>query len=162
MRTRKLTAEEIELGRSVFEDSIEWNRLVVTDLLGLGRRQFTVPGKGRAIYLNLGKAAYEYPAAYSSHAYSTPGQMFIHELVHAWQLCRRNRFSYLVEGAAVQLNHAAGRNAYAFGPAGYKWESFNLEQQAAIVDTWFAGADGYPPCSEGNPYFRYVRDSIRQ
>jgi hypothetical protein len=46
--------------------------------------------------------------------------------------------------------------------------SFNTEQQASIVDDWFAGAPGasppIPPKDETqgeNPYFRYIRDNIR-
>jgi hypothetical protein len=70
-------------------------------------------------------------------------------------------------------------SAYDYGPAGPPWGSFNTEQQAAIVDGWFAGSDApqlvdkvqpqrmLPPMSSvdvtqgGNPYFRYIRDNVR-
>lgn len=162
MRSRHLTEDEISLGRSVFEDSIEWNRIAVTDRLGLGRRPFTVPGLGDVIYLNLGPASFASPVTHRSSSYPVPGQIFIHELVHAWQICHRNRLGYLAEGVTVQLRHQFGGNQYALGAADSDWDSLNLEQQAAAVDRWFAGSPGFAPMSEQSPLFHYVRDSIRK
>jgi hypothetical protein len=73
------------------------------------------------------------------------------------------------------VHYTFGDDVYAYGGAGPGWSVFNLEQQGAIVDQWFAGA-GYPGSNQGaylpmdntvlatgayrNPYFVYIRDNI--
>jgi hypothetical protein len=67
-------------------------------------------------------------------------------------------------------------SVYSYSDAGPSWNEFNLEQQASIVDQWFAGNRGpvgrqssFEPLSEhegggpfaSNPYWRYVRDNVR-
>jgi hypothetical protein len=57
-----------------------------------------------------------------------------------------------------------------YGPAGPPWDSFGGEQQAKIVDHWFAGAVGYAkvrptaprlPMDVNDPYFTYISNNIR-
>ena len=96
-----------------------------------------------------------------------PGQLFIHELVHAWQIDATFFLPGLMCGAI--LNQATtlfgNMDIYLYGNPDRAFGEFNLEQQASIVDEWF-GANGKMQTgnrqeSEDSPYFRYIRDNIR-
>ncbi len=101
---------------------------------------------------------------------------------HAWQIAN-DTFTpaYYCKALSTAIGTVGGdMSAYTYGPAGQSWGSFGTEQQASIVDEWFAGKlfpeqDGAPqrqrafePMSSDadgnaapNPYFGYIRDNIR-
>jgi hypothetical protein len=132
-----------------------------------------MPSVGDTILVNLGEG-FEDPTHYTGKGdpdkprKQAAGQLFIHELTHAWQIDVTHFLPGLMcDGLLNQSTTLAGdMGVYAYGPPGRDFRRFNLEQQASIVDDWFAGSG--PPTqpvnkarSETSPYFRYIRDNIR-
>jgi hypothetical protein len=53
------------------------------------------------------------------------------------------------------IGWVTGINPYRYIP-GQSWSSYNVEQQAHIVEDWFKGGE-----REEDPLYRYIRDDIR-
>jgi hypothetical protein len=164
VRHRLMTVEEYAFAQEVYVDSLPpGDRIVLTNLFGLGGKKFTCPNAAGQVLLNLGEG-YDHPTTHVEPAYPAPGKLFIHELAHAWQIHHSSFVPGLVcEGIYTQL----AREVYEPGPAGKPWSQFNLEQQATIVDEWFApsgrGPDPYRMYSgfrPDHPFYRYIRDNI--
>jgi hypothetical protein len=87
----------------------------------------------------------------------TPGEVLVHEACHVWQ-GYRHAFTwwYIVNSVYCQgreLTH--GRPAYDYDRKNLKrWDRYEAEQQASIVEDWFAGRDR-------NNNFPFIRDNIR-
>jgi hypothetical protein len=175
LKHRKLTdrPEEVAFANRVFQGTLPVDRILLTNMLGIGRRPFTIPSVGDTILVNLGEG-FDDPINYRFHGDpdrhgtpQAPGQLFIHELVHAWQIDATFFLPGLMCGAI--LNQATtldgDMGVYRYGAPGRDFGSFNLEQQASIVDEWFGATgpmqSGYPRESKESPYFRYIRDNIR-
>jgi hypothetical protein len=175
LKHRRLTdrPEEVAFANRVFQGTLPVDRIVLTNMLGVGRRPFTIPSVGNTILVNLGEG-FDDPVRYTGKGdpdkprTQAPGQLFIHELVHAWQIDTTFFLPGLMCGAI--LNQATtidgDMGVYRYGNPGRDFGSFNLEQQASIVDDWF-GATGpmqsaNPRESGESPYFRYIRDNIRK
>lgn len=181
VKQRHLENEEKAFADTVFRNKLPYGRVLLTNLLGIGNRPFTTPGPGGVILVNMGEG-YADPTGYTGKGPEgtageyAPGELLIHELVHAWQIANE---SFTPEYYCRALFTATGTvggdmSAYAYGAAGPSWGSFGTEAQAKLVDEWFAGStkpkpagrqSAYPPRSEDdqppNPYFRYVMDNIR-
>lgn len=147
--------------------------LVLTNLESFGGRAITLPGPHGKIYLNVGAYCQEHPTTHIQPSYPRPGQLFIHELTHAWQIHYRSFVpGWLCEGAVLQTRKFFGARVYRYGPAGQPWSEYNLEKQASIVDDWFAGTrNGLDPVTKmplltpmdpADDYYRYIRDNILQ
>jgi hypothetical protein len=184
IKQRVLDGPERDFADRVFRGRVPYDRVLLTNLVGLGDRPFTCPGPGGVIILNLGDG-FEDPTNYNGDGSKdnvfASGQMFIHELTHAWQIANETFLpEYYCRAFGTAASTAGGdMSAYGYGPADRPWGEFNTEQQASVVDGWFAGnmmpdlpnrkepQRGFPPMSSvdvtqgGNPYFRYVRDNIR-
>ena len=173
LKHRQMTGEEQAFAQSIFDGTLPTGRIVLTNLLGLGRRPFTTPSLGDAIYVNLG-AGLDDPIRYTGKGnpdrpvVQKPGQLFIHELVHAWQIDTARFLPGMMCEAVLNQSTTIGgdMSVYKYGPPGPAFSQFNLEQQASIVDDWFGGngqQTAHAPRTEddSNPYFRYVRDNIR-
>jgi hypothetical protein len=160
--------DETGFARAVFGDSLDFDRIRVTNLSGLGTRAFTTPTVDGTILLNIGNA-YDSPttAVDPPHGYATEGQILIHELTHAWQIQHASLADGYIPGLLCQGIYnqgVTGRAAYQYGPPGPAWSTFNLEAQAAIVDQWFAGTTSKqppPPMDTAGPYYGYIRNNIR-
>jgi len=174
LKHRKLTErpEEVEFANRVFKGTLPVDRIVLTNMLGIGGRPFTIPSVGDTILLNLGEG-FDDPIHYTGKGdpakprKQAPGQLFIHELVHAWQIDATFFLPGLMCGAILNQSTTLGgdMNVYRYGSPGRDFGRFNLEQQASIVDDWFGNSGpqlGNGPASEKSPYFRYVRDNIRK
>jgi len=188
VKQRHLEEDEKAFAGEVFGGKVPFDRVLLTNLLGLGNRPFTTPGPGGVILVNVGKGI-DQPLTYTGNGeaetltengverpIAAPGQLFIHELVHAWQIGNE---SFTPEYYCRAVFTAAGTlggdfGAYRYGSAGGAWGSFGTEAQASLVDEWFAGdlaretvernpQRGFPPkhAEDQNPYFRYIRDNIR-
>lgn len=183
VKQRRLEEHERAFAHVVFRDNVPYGRVLLTNLLGIGNRPFTTPGPGGVILVNIGEG-YEDPVGYTGKGRTgtegkyAPGQLFIHELVHAWQIANE---SFTPEYYCRAVSTAAGTvggdmSAYAYGSADRSWGSFGTEEQAKLVDEWFAGRTKPEPTGrqsayeaksedsgtpEQNPYFRYIRDNIR-
>lgn len=78
------------------------------------------------------------------------------------------RVELLAEVLATKLCEAGGGYPYSYGAAGPPFGDFNMEQQASIVEDWWAGRHSQtrqlgeiPPKDLNSPYFRYVNGNIR-
>jgi hypothetical protein len=177
LKHRKLTdrPNEVAFANKVFQGRIPVDRIVLTNMLGMGRRPFTIPSVGSTILVNLG-AGFDDPTNYTGKGDAdkdkaakpqAAGQLFIHELTHAWQIANTFFLPGLMCGGILNQATTIGGNmdVYKYTAADRAFRDFNLEQQASIVDDWFG--DGGDPqkdfghMSEKSPFFRYIRDNIR-
>ena len=169
IKQRQINAQEMALAARIFGGSLPpANKIWLTNLAGIGDRAFTMPGVGNGdIYLNLGDA-FNNPLG-TARSYPKQGQLLIHELTHAWQIQHNTFLPGLVCSSVVnQARNEFGGSAYAYGASGPAWSNFNLEQQASIVDDYYARnaqADtrGMITFNDdpNDSYFRYIRDNIR-
>jgi hypothetical protein len=100
-------------------------------------------------------------------SYPANGQVFIHELTHAWQIKTKS----FVPGIACK--YLTETDSYDYGNLGGKWSDYGIEQQAAIVDHWFGKYAGAwstiedvannlaQPSAIKDPAFRYIANNIR-
>jgi hypothetical protein len=168
---RPMKPDEIAFANEVFIGTLPVEKILLTNMLGIGRRPFTMPTIGDKILVNLGDG-FEDPIHYTGFGDGVPanpqkaGQLFIHELTHAWQIGATSFLPGLMCSAIANQSTTLGGNMsiYHYGPPDKAFSEFNLEQQASIVDDWFAGTtpeDNPKPKLEASTYFRYIRDNIR-
>ncbi|MCK8612867.1 hypothetical protein [Gordonia sp. C13] len=142
IRYRPLSDDERRTVESVFGPGGWLDDVILTDLAGRGGRAFTVPAVDGRILCNLG-ATFDAPLGPGPGVYPAPGQLLVHELVHARQIVgARSPASFLAEALAVQARHELGEDVYGIrgsGDARHAWAGHNLERQATIVDRWFGG-----------------------
>lgn len=169
IKHRQLTSEEYRFASTVFGDTLPpRERIYVTNLSHGGGRKYTWPNLESSILLNLDDA-FDDPMHYTDpiHGYGTRGQVFIHELVHAWQIQTKSFIPGLLCKAVLETG------SYVPGPADQPWSDFGLEQQAAIVDKWFGKYASMwntiedvitnldTPEAIRDPYFGYIANNIR-
>lgn len=185
VKQRHLRDDERAFADQVFAGKVPYDRVMLTNLVGLGGRPFAAPGPGGTILVNLGEG-FDDPINYTGKGgtelnRNAPGQLLIHELTHAWQIANESFTpSYYCRALSTALGTVGDdMSAYSYGPAGGPWGAFGTEQQGSIVDEWFAGnrmpdfvgkeepQRRFPPMHaaldgpDQNPYFRYIRDNIR-
>lgn len=158
---RLLTDAEKDLARQVFEETLPYGAIYLSNGLGLGRRAYTIPHP-----LHLGSYVIHigpetFPDATNSSIIvlgQTADAVFIHELTHVWQGAnRRHPFDYIFDSVYHQIR--SGSHAYDLNQddVGKKsWGEFNAEQQAMIVENWYVGGR-----SESDDAFTYIKDNIR-
>jgi len=168
VKIRKLTAEEQAFASLVFGDSIDYERVRLTNLLGFSGRPFTMPTVDNTILVNIGDRGNAYDAPTQARVagkYPMPGQLLIHELTHVWQIQHATLEDGYVPGVMCGLigEQAKGDSSYGYGPAGQPWASYTGEGKASIVDQWFGGTGGQKgkPMDKDGKYFRYINDNIR-
>lgn len=167
IKHRQLSSEEYRFASTVFGDTLPpRERIYVTNLSHGGGRKYTWPNLDGSIVLNLNDA-FDDPMNYASSGYTTKGQVFIHELAHAWQIQTKSFIPGVLCKAVLETG------SYDYGPAGQAWSEFGLEQQAAIVDHWFGKYAGMWNTTEDvianlatqdaiqDPYFGYIANNIR-
>jgi hypothetical protein len=163
--TRPLTAPERALAARVFGDTLPLDDIRLTNIGGSGGRGFTARGIDGKIYCNLGKAFYS-PLGDHGGSYAYPGQLLIHELTHAWQINNGTFLPGLMCSMLVtQFEDTLIDDEYAYGPPDTPWDELNPEQQAAIVDDWYAGSrlsDGWASMDQQNVYYRYIWENVLQ
>jgi|KBSMisStaDraftv2_1062788.scaffolds.fasta_scaffold81925_2 hypothetical protein len=170
---RDLTDGERRFAEIVFQDSVDYDQVRISDGIGLDGRPFTVPvaltsegllrkyvdlitlpyqGVLRyvvpdkfAIFINFG------PQGYVNALSDSYG--FIHEMTHVWQYQHGN--AVISDSLINQLLRGSGAYKYDKPPTG-QWAAYNVEQQAAIIEDWVKG--GYTD----NENFRYVKENIRK
>jgi hypothetical protein len=170
---RRLNAEEVALAGRVFGDTLPVDRILLTNLSGIGGTEFTVPNSDGTILVNFGNGFDDAVRHFQpARGYPQPGQLLIHELTHAWQIANAGETpEYYWRAAMAKL---AGKSAYRYGPPGPPFRKFGLEQQATLVEEWAVGTAGRatvpitgralnPPVGmqENDPYFGYIANNIR-
>lgn len=182
---REMSDAEITFARRIFGHHIDYDRVVITNLSrpgeNGGERPFVLPGRGGSIVMNMGSQAWQQPLSWagSTDYYPQPGQLFVHELTHAWQYTQRSvsgmiadyadNYSYTPGGSDARLTETFWQRR--------SWGSFKVEQQAHIVDDWYQAQaervtgdarrtmdlsvdlDGTE--ARNDPAFRFIRDHIR-
>ncbi len=147
---RHLAAGEKAIAYKVFEGSIPYSRVLVSDGLGYNGRPFTLPEFTHYV-LHVGDGYY----GMSSPNRLKDQGLLIHELVHVWQgEHSRWRGTYAIESLWAQRH---GDDAYTYDPAKLKdWDSYNPEQQAQIVEDWFTAGS-----LESDTRYWFIRCHIR-
>ncbi|PKZ63343.1 hypothetical protein CYJ73_22095 [Gordonia terrae] len=142
VRYRGLTEAERRIAEEVFGSAPWLHAVVLTDLAGRGGRAFTLPAVDGRILCNLG-SAFDAVLGEGAGAYRAPGQLLIHELVHAWQITTaRSAAEFLADALADQARYELGEDVYGLRDAGDSHRTLrrgDVERQATIVDRWFGG-----------------------
>ena len=167
IKHRQMTSEEYRFASTVFGDTLPpVDRFYITNLSHGGGRKYTWPNLDGSVVLNMDDA-FDDPMHYSSSGYPTRGQVFIHELTHAWQIKAKSFIPGVLCKAIFETS------SYDFGPAGQAWSEFGMEQQAAIVDHWFGTYAGMWNTIDDvianlgtqdaihDQYFGYIANNIR-
>ena len=175
IRHRQIHLDEYAFAQVVFGDTLPpMEKLYLTNISTDGGRKYTWPNVDGNILLNLGDA-FDDPMGHVEGtdmtlgaAYTTRGQVLIHELTHAWQI---DRFNFV---PGVVCRRISGGTSYTPGPSDGDWSSdFGSEQQAAVVDHWFGNyGRGWTSTADLNaklatqdamkdPYFHYIANNIR-
>lgn len=189
-RMRRLKPEEIALARTVYRDSVPYDRVFISDLR-IGNTAVTLAGMNTADHRFIYRICW--PEAFDS-ALLRPGlkATLIHELCHVWQghhgtwptfYMGQSIVDQVVEGMEDIWRkreyrrwdeHRAGAYTLHGSDWGKKWSSFGVEQQASLVESWYLSEKDhrttgfeYGPgvtaggLSEIDPRFPYIRDVIR-
>lgn len=158
---RALQPKEIEVAKRVFKLTLPYaDTIGIGDGLGYDGRPWTSAGPTEYqqmpqmnYQINIGDAAFG--SMISTDALSTripgiPGRIvdgFIHELTHVWQYFRTH--------SRMRLWASSVAGDYKFEP-GAAWDDYDVEQQASIVEAWFAGGE-----LPSDPLYPYVLLVIR-
>jgi hypothetical protein len=163
---RPLNDQEWEMARYIFRDTLPARGdIVLTNVGGLGGRAFVYPSTTGSIFVNLGNA-------YVHNATIVDGPRLFHELTHVWQAKQRALSEIFLYDATVQVTED---DPYPFAP-GQQWSSYNIEQQASIVEGWTRGATTLTKSGAthvfdtgarhkftiGPPLFRYINGNVRR
>lgn len=155
------------------------NSILLTDTTGANHRGFTFPMYGSLITLNMGADGFADPRKYLVNQTNPTngtmlkyGEVLIHELVHAWQIYHTTLSQTFIAGAfANAVCEQFGVNPYPYEwPPEKPYDTYNLEQQAAIVSDWYNGFFNGGEFDKLNidlingandPRFKYIRDVIQ-
>jgi hypothetical protein len=171
-KARFMSSVEYELVTRVIGNNLPNRRLIIiTNGLGLGGAAFTIPTslwKTIAATAALGVLGpfIGYASSYDNLGYlmnvgttadltTYDPKLLVHETMHVWQgYISLFSQSYVFNSATNQC--LSGQAAYNFTP-GQNWHSYNVEQQASIVEQWFVNGE-----STSDVLFPYVRDFVRK
>jgi hypothetical protein len=161
---RDLGEKEKTIAQTVFNNTIPYDKVLISDGLGGGDRPFTLPTSFPATYYfnvseSLGKYVIHAGDGYYGMSHlQEDKETLIHELTHVWQGEHSGRsWDYVFGSAWAQ---ALSDDAYAYDPVSLDpWDSYNPEQQAKIVEDWFH--DGMKEGPENDRRFYYIKKHIR-
>jgi hypothetical protein len=172
-KIRKMTTTEYDIVTRVMGDTLPYRfRIWITDAAGVDGRAFTIPTSLISTILNMPATGFlagitgGYLGSLVNLAYlinvgnkydtlaSTHKGLLVHETTHVWQ--GKNSVFALSYVFNSIYNQCLKGNAYAY-TAGQSWSSYNVEQQASIVEDWFLGGE-----KETSNLFPYIRDHVRK
>lgn len=164
MATRLLRESEMEFARQVFEDRLPYDRVYLSSNFFPFNRgtAVTVASASSLIPVRTlrGYTIFFGPEPFEKGADGPGlGHTFIHELTHVWQGFHGTfgweymAQSMLAQGYAV-LTRGSRHRAYDY-ELGAPWRSYNVEQQAFLVEHWFL--DGMKP----DERYPYIANHIR-
>jgi hypothetical protein len=161
--TRHLAGLETDIAKKVFQQTIPYDEVVVSDGLGKDDRPFTMPTNMPATMLfNVSDGKYVIHAGDGYFGMSRDKEdqkTLIHELTHVWQGEHSgSSWDYVLSSAWSQtlLDDAYAYDKQRLQP----WDDYNPEQQAHIVEDWFA--DGMKEGEEEDRRFYYIKAHIRR
>lgn len=169
---RVMNTAEYAIVSRVFSDTLPWRyRIIVTNGAGLDNRPFTIPTSllttlGATVAAGFAGAIAGYLTSFinlaylvnvgSAYADMSRGyqNLLVHETTHVWQGKNSNlSLTYVFSSCISQCIRGTGAYNYT---AGSSWSSYNVEQQASIVEDWFASGE-----PESGSLWGYVRDHVR-
>ena len=135
-KVRSLSTVEKNLAKSVFQNTINYDMVKITDTLGAGARPWTT-NTPPLYMINVGG---DYP---NLTANDDRKRLLIHELTHVWQ--GQHLVPFMLNSAAHQSLSAINNGgdtapAYSY-TVGKSWGQYNVEQQASIVEHWYMPAN---------------------
>jgi hypothetical protein len=165
MASRPLRKSEVEFARQVFEDKLPYDKVYLSGSFLPFNKGTAVTVASASTFIPVrtlrGYTIFFGPEPFDEGADGHDfAHTFVHELTHVWQgfhgtlgweyMAR----SMLAQGYAV-LTLGSRHRAYDYRP-GAPWGSYNVEQQALLVEHWFV--NGMRPDDERYPY---IADHIR-
>jgi len=130
---RPLTKNEIRLARSIFRDSIKYDKVEVNKSGWLNKNNATAPFGSIHFANNIYKEDFGgFGLRLSLKA------LFIHEMVHVWQI-QNNVLTPLIQGIILRLKPG---NEYEYSLNKSDLIDYNMEQQAAIIEDYFLRLNG--------------------
>jgi hypothetical protein len=160
---RQLSRGERAVAASIFQKTLPYNRIFISSTLGLGNRPFTttVPPlsiRASGYLLNVGRWE-----GVGMDTQRHGRALLAHELTHVWQGHHSwNNSWFMISSALHQgacgiasLGSRIQFSAYSYTPGG-RWDSYNVEQQAEIVEHWYSGG-----MRTDSALYSYIRDHIR-
>ena len=152
---RCLSAEEVTTAKAYYANSLDYDRIYISDGLGASNRPVTValPVDGRwIVVLNVGPYAYANPNASSQKA------TLIHELAHAWQSQHHPKepMRFMMNCALCQAAAAAATAAAAINSN--RWVRLATP---GVPDLQLGPADAYSYVP-GKPFGDYGGEQIAQ
>lgn len=179
-RRRRLHAEEYDWANTlVFGGSLPpIGDIWLTDT-SIGDHAFVWPEPDGSITLNMGADAFDDPRTRSIGMRNALGreviygEIFVHELVHAWQIRHSPRNSaFMAQALAEYISHRGSLDAYRYEANPQRpFHDYNIEQQASIVSDWYnRHFRGGPhdrlnfnpaPTPQQDPNWRYIAYDIR-
>jgi hypothetical protein len=146
MATRLLKESEVAFARQVFEDKLPYDRVYLSNNFFPFNEGTAVTVASAASFVPV-RTLRSYTIFFGLEPFKRGaddpefGHTFIHELTHVWQgyhgvlgwaYMAQSMFS---QGYAM-LRHGNRNMAYEHKP-GAPWKSYNVEQQALLVEKWF-------------------------
>lgn len=159
MASRLLRESEVEFARQVFEDKLPYDKVYLSSNYFPFNQGTAVTVASASAFIPW-RAWRQYTIFFGPDAFELGadgpglGHTFIHELTHVWQGYHGTlgweymAQSMLAQGFAV-LTHGDRGRAYLYEP-GSPWRSYNVEQQAFLVEHWYLR--GMKPEDERFPY----------
>lgn len=138
MVTRPLTVGEIGLAKTVFGDSIDYTKVTVSDqpFIRFQAEGVAMAPNGKLYMHGCYKDDYARQNIYGQ-------SLFIHEMAHVWQ-CQNRILNPIASAAKLSLKFRFDYAAAYFYDlkAGKDLLSYNMEQQASIVEDYFVLSRG--------------------
>jgi len=164
---RHLATHEIQIAKEVFFFTIPYDQVLVSDALGKDDRPFTLPTSlPTTLFFNVSTADGKYVihAGDGYYGLSTDNEdkkTLIHELTHVWQ-GEHDSATYWAFALLAQTG-SSDPYKYDYDHLVDDWNMYNVEQQAQIVEDWFAaGKKTYDPDTEqGDKRFYFIKTVIR-
>jgi hypothetical protein len=146
MASRLLRQSEIDFARQVFEDQLPYKQVRLAGFYLPGNRGVAVTLASVSSLIPV-RSMRSYTIYFGPEVFRDGADQprvrdtFIHELTHVWQGYHGGLgWGYMVgsviaQGRAV-ITRGDRHSAYAYEP-GAAWGSYNVEQQAQLVQDWF-------------------------
>ncbi|MCA1592076.1 MAG: hypothetical protein LC754_05385 [Acidobacteria bacterium] len=165
MASRLINQAEIDLAREVFHDRLPYDRIHLASYYLPGNQGVAVTLASASSLIPVRSlrnyTIYFGPEVFRQGAHQ-PGvrNVLIHELTHVWQ-GHQSLFAweYMVESMIAQghaiITKGSRNRAYDYQP-GEPWDSYNVEQQALIVQDWHRNG-----MKTDDQLYTYISDNIR-
>ena len=161
-RVRYLKLDEIGEAMPIYRFSVPYAVIAVSDALGIGDRPFTVP-TNVPLTDSFNVLGFLPDAKYVIHCgdgfygllrTTAHRNTLIHELMHVWQGERSSAaWHVMARSARAQMSG----NAYDYDRKRWlKWNQYNPEQQAQIVEDWYFYGEQQPTDVRFNYIKRYI------